>query len=285
MWEFHDRLEPHISEQTCRAEIDSFTAHGQIVAVLGRPLRGDPDYEVELITGARRLFVAKHLNQPIAVELRILNDKEALIAMDTENRLRRDISPYERALSYARWIHCGHFKSQDEIARALKISSSQVSRVLRLAQLPTAIVRAFDNPTQLRENWASRLLDRLEDPAARHSLLETARCLSAQPERVPAKEVYRRLLSASSKGRKLAPRYHDVVVRDDKGAPLFRIRHQRDSIALLLPLDAVAEHTLRQITTAVSELLQAANAQVADSTTDRRSKAPIASRPRLSEPV
>ncbi len=224
-------------------------------------------------------------NRPIAVELRTLNDKEALIAMDTENRLRKDISPYERALSYARWIHCGHFKSQDDIARALMISSSQVSRVLRLAQLPTAIVRAFDNPTELRENWAARLLDRLEDPGARHSLLEAARSMSAQAERAPAKEVYRRLLSASSKGRKLAPRYHDVVVRDDKGAPLFRIRHQRDSIALLLPLDAVAEHTLRQITTVVSELLQAANAQVADSTTDRRSKAPIASRPRLSEPV
>jgi hypothetical protein len=154
-----------------------------------------------------------------------------------------------------------------------------------LAQLPTAIVRAFDNPTELRENWAARLLTRLKDPAARHSLLEAARSLSAQPERMPAKEVYRRLLSASSKGRKLAPRYHDVVVHDDQGAPLFRIRHQRHSVALLLPLDAVAEHTMRQITIAVSEVLQAANAQVADSTTDRRSKAPTAISPRLSESV
>jgi ParB family chromosome partitioning protein len=274
MWEFHDRLALHISERTCRAEIRSFTAHGQFVAVLGRPLRGDPDHEVELITGARRLFVARLLNKPIAVELRTLNDKEALIAMDTENRLRRDISPYERALSYTRWIRSGHFKSQDDIARALKISSSQVSRVLRLAHLPTAIIRAFDNPTELRENWAARLLDRLKDPGARQSLLEAARSLSAQAERAPAKEVYRRLISASSKGRKFEPRHHDVVVRNDNGAPLFRIRHRRDSVALLLPLDAVAERTMRHITTAVTEILQAANAQVADSTIGHRFKTP-----------
>jgi hypothetical protein len=57
MWEFHDRLETHINERTCRAEIASFSKHGQIVAVLGRSLHGDKSYDVELITGARRLFV------------------------------------------------------------------------------------------------------------------------------------------------------------------------------------------------------------------------------------
>jgi hypothetical protein len=87
MWDLHDRLEAYISEASCRGEIASFSTHGQIVAVLARPLHGDPDYDVELITGARRLFVARHLNQPLAVDMRALSDKDALIAMDTENRL------------------------------------------------------------------------------------------------------------------------------------------------------------------------------------------------------
>ena len=39
MWEFHDRLEAHISEKSCRDEIASFATHGQFVAVLGRPCR------------------------------------------------------------------------------------------------------------------------------------------------------------------------------------------------------------------------------------------------------
>jgi len=280
MWEFHDRLEAHISEHTCRAEIASFTAHGQFVAVLGRPLRGDPNHDVELITGARRLFVARHLNKPLAVELRTLSDKEALIAMDTENRLRKDISPYERALSYARWLRNGHFKSQDDIARALKISPAQVSRVLRVAQLPTVVVKAFNDPTEIRESWATRLLHRFEDRGARMSLIDAARSLGALSERLPVKEVYSRLLAASSMGRKLAPQRHDVVVRGDQGAPLFRIRHQRDSVALLLPLDAVVERTMRDISAAVARILQAANAHVADPTISSRSKTPIAHRGR-----
>jgi hypothetical protein len=64
MWELHDRLEAHINEDTCRAEIASFGAHGQFVAVLGRRLKGDASHDIELITGARRLFVARHLNKP-----------------------------------------------------------------------------------------------------------------------------------------------------------------------------------------------------------------------------
>jgi ParB family transcriptional regulator, chromosome partitioning protein len=273
MWEFHDRLEAHISEATCRSEIASFSTHGQFVAALGRSLKGDASHDVELITGARRLFVARHLNKPLAVELRPLSDKEALIAMDTENRLRKDISPYERALSYSRWLRSGLFDSQEDIARALKISPSQVSRVLQLAQLPTVIVEAFDNPTEIRENWGRSLLARLEVPSTRTALVETARSLIAKSERRPVNEVYRKLLAASAKGRKLKPRHHDVVVRAENGATLFRIRHQRDSVALLLPLENVAERTLRDISDAVAAILQAASMQAADSLANTRSKA------------
>jgi len=265
MWEFHDRLEPHINERTCRAEIASFSKHGQLVPVLGRPLRGDPGYDVELITGARRLFIARHLNRPLTVELRALSDKEALIAMDIENRLRRDISPYERALSYSQWLRTGHFESQDDIARALKISPSQVSRVLRLAQLPAVIVAAFANPTEIRENWGLKLLSRLEDPSARKALVDAARSIASRSEQCPATEVYRRLLGASVKGQKLMRRHHDVVVRGENGTSLFRIRHQRDLVAFLLPLENLPEGTMREISDAVARILRAASTQVVDS--------------------
>jgi ParB/RepB/Spo0J family partition protein len=164
MWEFHDRLEAHISERTCRDEIESVSRHGQVVPALGRVLRDEPGYDAELICGARRLFVAKLLNQPLTVELRTLSDREALIAMDAENRLRSSISPYERALSYSQWLRSGHFDSQNDIARALNISASQVSRVLKLAQLPAIVVQAFDNPTEIMEDWGLTLLARLKDP-------------------------------------------------------------------------------------------------------------------------
>jgi ParB family chromosome partitioning protein len=272
MWQFHDRLEAHISEQSCRDEIESFSRHGQFVPVLGRSLHGDPSYDAELICGARRLFVAKLLNKPLAVELRTLSDRDALIAMDTENRLRKDISPYERALSYAQWIRSGHFNSQNDIARVLKISPSQVSRVLRLAQLPSIIVEAFDNPTEILEDWGISLLATLQDPATRHAVFAAARFIVAQSARHPAKEVYRQLLAAAAKGRKLKRRHHDVVVRGQNGAALFRIRHQRQWVALLLPLDRLGERTMRDISNAVTGILQAESTQVPDSPPSTRSK-------------
>jgi ParB/RepB/Spo0J family partition protein len=129
-----------VSPFRCRMwEIESFSRHGQLVAALGRPLRKDPDYDVELIFGARRLFVARHLNQPLLVELREMSGREAITAMDIENRHRADISPYERGLSYARWLRAGFFACQEDIARALKVSCSHVSRLLKIARLSSPI--------------------------------------------------------------------------------------------------------------------------------------------------
>jgi hypothetical protein len=94
----------------------------------------------------------------------------------------------------------------------------------------------------------------------------------AQKGRPPANEVYQELIAASAKGRELKPRHHDVVVRSENGATLFRIRHQRDSVALLLPLQNVAERTLRDISAAVANILYAANVQAADSPSNIREK-------------
>jgi hypothetical protein len=67
MWSHHERLEEHITEESCRAEIDSHSKHGQLMPVLGRLLKADLWHEVELIYGARRLFVARHLKRPLLV--------------------------------------------------------------------------------------------------------------------------------------------------------------------------------------------------------------------------
>ena len=92
MWHLHDRLEHLIVEDTCRAEIHSFAKHGQLVAALGRPVRADPDNDVELICGARRLFVARHLNVQLLVEVREMTDRAAVIARDIENRWGPDLA-------------------------------------------------------------------------------------------------------------------------------------------------------------------------------------------------
>jgi ParB family chromosome partitioning protein len=260
MWELNDRLDVHVNEETCSAEIESFSKHGQIVPVLGRPLIGDPNYKVELVFGTRRLFVARHLNKQLLVEVRPLSDREAIIAMDIENRQRTDISPYERGMSYARWMRAGHFGSQEDIAKALKISASQVSRLLKLAQLPTVIVDAFESGVSICEGWGLDLMEALEDPKRRQRTVQAARMICAQSPRPAAREVYRNLMASAARGRKVAASEHDEVIKDEGGNVLFRIRQQSNSIAFLLPLSKVSAKTLRRVSAAVAGILRDAEA-------------------------
>ncbi len=255
MWSLHDRCDDHVNEQTCRAEIDSFERHGQLVPALGRPLHGDPDYDVELVYGARRLFVARHLNIQLLAELREMSDREALIAMDIENRHRVDISPYERAVSYARWLSRGYFGSQDEIARAVKISPSRISRLLRLARLPTVIVSAFANPLEIRETWGLHIMDMLDDPQRRQRTIQAARALGASNRRPSAKAVYRELVAASVRGRQPKPCACVEIVRDEAGAPLFRIRQLSRSVALEVPCEKLSAGTMAEIRMALAGIL------------------------------
>lgn len=235
MWAFHDRLDEHVSEATCKAEIDSFMTHGQLVPVLGRPVTDDTKFDVELIYGARRLFIARHLNKSLLVEVREMTDREAIIAMDIENRQRRDVSPYERGVSYARWLRSGHFRAQEEIASALRLSRSKVSRLLKLAQLPSIIVAAFGSPVEIREGWGIALAEALQDPLRRQAMIRRARAIAVGSERPAARVVYRELMAASLGERRSSGRARDEVVKGSNGTPLFRIRQQRNGVAIVLP--------------------------------------------------
>jgi ParB family chromosome partitioning protein len=255
MWSMHDRLESAITEESCRAEMESFARHGQMIPVLGRVLRGDPTHDIELIYGARRLFVARQLNMPLKVELRELSDREAVIAMDIENRHRKDLSPYERGLSYAQFLREGYFASQDDIARTLKVSSSQVSRLLKLARMPSVIVEAFGSPIGICEAWGLDVLEALEDPQRRQATVQVARAIGKLTPRPAPLEVYKQLMAASAQGRKSRASVRDEVVRNRGGSPLFRIRRQTDSVTLLLPVERVSAKVLAGIRAAITDII------------------------------
>ena len=275
MWDLHDRFDCQVNETSCRAEIESFSKHGQLVAALGRPLQGDPEYKVELIYGARRLFVARYLNRPLLVEMSNLSDREAIIAMDIENRHRIDISPYERGMSYAKWLRSGHFSSQEEIARSLHVSASQVSRLLKLSQLPTVVVDAFGSVANICEGWGLEIMSSLEDPYKRQRTIRVARELCRRTPRPPAREVLRQLLAAPVSGPKVRAAAHDEIVKDSRGIPLFRIRQQRNSISLLLPIEKVSALSLEKVRRALCCILQDANGPKLAAASEQETRVPV----------
>jgi ParB family chromosome partitioning protein len=256
MWAFHDRLEEHVSEETCKDEIESFARRGQLVPALGRVLHDDPDHDVELIYGARRLFVARHLGMELQVDIRCIGDRDAIVAMDVENRLRRDISPYERGKSYLRWLASGHFSSQGELARSLRVSEAHVSRLLKVARLPAIVVNAFASSAEIREEWGVELARALLDNERRPAIIRAARRLAELPQRPATDTVIRQLLT-NAPGRKLKlGRTRDEIVRSGGGAPLFKIRQHHCSVSVLLPAQHVDSGLLDRIVAAVSEILR-----------------------------
>jgi ParB family chromosome partitioning protein len=252
IWNLHPRLEENLTEESCRMEIESFEKHGQLIPVLGRRLRGNPDYDIELIYGARRLFVARHLGMPLKVELRDICDREGIIAMEAENRLRRDISPYERALSYSRWLREGHFRSQGEIANALQVSQAQVSRLLKLAKLPDAIVNAFATPADLCEAWGERLVNLLADPHVERQFMHLAREIASGP-RPPAEKIFAQFCAAAKASR--SARSAERVVLGLQGEEMFRVRHQRGAVVIKVPLDRLSRDLLAQIERSLARVM------------------------------
>lgn len=255
MWELHDRLEQHVNEKSCISEIDSFHRCGQIVPVLGRALKGDENYDVELIYGARRLFVARYLNKPLLVELRHLTDKEAFLAMDIENRQRSDLSPYERGLSYLTCLRSNLYVSQEQLAHVLDVSPSQISRLIKLAMLPSVVIAAFETPLDICETWAPLLESAFHNPLSRKRVCARARAIAAMPKRPTPRAILQQLISAGEPGKKVTGNNRDVVVNSRNGKPLFRVRRLVNTIAVVIPLERLSAGRLAQVKSAVSRVL------------------------------
>jgi ParB family chromosome partitioning protein len=262
VWSEHGRLEEYLSEESCREEITSFQQHGQVVPLIGRRLIDDPTHEVEIICGARRLFVAQHLNVDVTVALRELTDRQAICVQEVENQHRKDVSPYERGRSMVRWIAAGYFESQEEIARMLNISASQVCRLIKVAKLPSVVVNAFASPLDICEAWGLELFAAWQDPERRAKLSSSARALAARNPRASKNEVFERLVSQKPAKAGHTTADHDEVVLDANGTPLFRIRYQRKSVALMFSTARIPERSMRIIKKALVALLQDEISQV-----------------------
>lgn len=254
MWTLHDRLGESITVESCASLIESLRKHAQKRAVLARPLQHDATHDFELIYGARRLFAAQHLGIELLVEVCGIDDRTALVEMDIENRVRADISPYERGLSYKSWLRGGHFSTQTELARAIGISEAQVSRLLRYAELPTALLSAFASPRDIREEWAVVLAKRCGEADGREQLIRHARAVAASARRLTPQETYEALLAAPSKVTVRSMR-HDRIVRGGSGKPILRVSVRAKSVHLIVPRDAMTPSCLEEAIASVTGVL------------------------------
>lgn len=181
IWEGHNRDYTNLNAETCADLIESFKAQGrQEVAAIVRRVQGQPDYDYEVICGARRHWAATWMRANsypefrFLIEPRELSDEEAFRIADLENRSRRDLSDFERASDYARALERYYGSSQQRMAERLEVTKSWLSRYLELARLPPGVIAAFGSPHVIGISHSAALAPLLRAPQQRERVLAAA---------------------------------------------------------------------------------------------------------------
>ena len=189
MWDRHNRRYDLLTESRCQDLIDGFKSQGrQEFPAIVRRTTDDPNFEYEVICGARRHWVVSWLrenNYPefqFLVEVRTLTDEQAFRLSDIENRDKEDLSDYERALDYKAALGL-YYKNQKEMATRLEVSEAWLSRYLDLASLPLSVVDAFGDLTAIAVKHGRDLKPLLRDRKAT-ALVESRANTLAEEQRI-----------------------------------------------------------------------------------------------------
>ncbi|PNG48906.1 MULTISPECIES: ParB/RepB/Spo0J family partition protein [unclassified Variovorax] len=167
---------------------------GNEVPIRVRPL---PDAvegcEFEIIYGHRRHQACLELGLPIRAQVEDATEHMLFVAMELENRSRKDLSPWEQGMFYAKALDKGLYPSARKLAEAIRRDSSGVNKALGIARLPTAVVEAFASPLEIQYRWAQPLHEAHQsDP---DGLLARAKAIAAYGRRQAPGAVFAQLVS------------------------------------------------------------------------------------------
>ena len=262
VWTQHSRPEEQLTEHALKSLRESVDRNGQHQPALGRPVTDDPDYDVEIICGARRHAAALALGRELIVELRTLTDAQAYVAMYEENVEREGDCPYIQGQILRRALHSGACSSQEELARAFGISHSRVSRLLMIAQLPSIVVAAFEAPQDIRESWGVHLYQLWKSKDPPHPVAERARSIASREPRPPARQIYEYLIAPSGGriGQRRLARSTPVHGRD--GNILFQEQDRLESVTFIVPKTLLTKSGRDLLRQAIISALQPPSAAI-----------------------
>lgn len=253
MWVGHNREYEALSEEGCHDLIESLKAQGkQEVPALVRRVRDDPDFDFEVVCGARRHWSVSWLrshNYPefrFLIEVRELTDEEAFRLADLENRAREDISDYERARDYLRALDNYYGSRQATMAERIHVTPSWLSRYLDLARLPKDLLGAFTSAHDLGIKHVTMIKPLLKPETRRARVMAEAQRLAKARmagEVVPTapSDVIRALAQAADAPKKTgSPKRSGSpiqIVAAASGKPLVAIERKRGrGLSMTFPL-------------------------------------------------
>jgi ParB family chromosome partitioning protein len=152
-----DRLDP--DDPDLSALIASIETYGQQVPVLLRPNPNYPE-RYEVVYGRRRVAALKALGQPVKALIRVLNDRDLVLAQGQENTARKDLSFIEKA-NFARQMRDAGY-DRKTMCDALSMDKTLISRMLSVAdRIPLELIEAIGSAHAIgRDRWLA-LADRI----------------------------------------------------------------------------------------------------------------------------
>nr|WP_295113011.1 ParB/RepB/Spo0J family partition protein [uncultured Caulobacter sp.] len=189
MWSRHNRRYALLNPTNTAELLEGLRAQNkQEFPAVVRRVTDDPAFDYEVIAGARRHWAVTYLREvehreiKYLVDERDLTDEQAFRLADIENRARRDLSDYERAVDYRDAIEAFYGGQPIRMAERLEMSRAYLSRLLDLAKLPPEVVAAFGDLLVLRENHSRELKPVLADAQAKTRVIAAAKKLAKDQE-------------------------------------------------------------------------------------------------------
>jgi ParB family chromosome partitioning protein len=206
-WKYHNRTEAWYTRERCEDLIDSIAKDGQQEPAVARRLKGDPNFDYELIYGMRRRFACELLGKKLKLRVVETDDAHAAVLMHIENADRQDITPMERALSFQTQIEAKVFATQEALAEAIGLSKGQVAKLLKAAGVlkHATLAGLFPDRSAIPVIQAYNLAMLLERPGAKEVILQAAKNLARDGERRAPAEVIRTLIGSLDRSKKFQP--------------------------------------------------------------------------------
>lgn len=239
IWPGNARDYSQLDEHRLQGLIQSIIAEGgnKFPVTVRRKSQGEG---FELLVGTRRHWSVAWLRQNGYPEMTLLahvvaiDDEAAFRLADIENREREDITDLERARNYKQALDIYYGGHQSRMADRLRISESTLSRLLRLADLPDAVVRAYPNEASIKVRHIQDLGPLLSSLAGKQALTLAAEAISEEQQQrrlagkpvIEAADVVRRLADAVSPKKKASsPQAREL--KSKRGSTLGRIVSDR----------------------------------------------------------
>ena len=93
--------------------------------------------------------------------------RDLVLKMYRENEERADLSAYEKGAMFRQWLSQRRVCRAGRTRRAIGVSDATVTKYLQIAELPSSVLAAFEDPRDIAVRWSHDLVKALKTNPAK----------------------------------------------------------------------------------------------------------------------